>query len=252
MNKLLKLLLAATSIFIVAACGGGDDSIDDRAGVADPKLRFVHAIPLGPNLTLFRGTVAQADATNVGYKFASKYFDIETGPASWPVKTTTGNVEIGTTVAIDAKRGHKYTVVAVPGTDNAVVAIDDPFDKSLTSNNARLRVLNASFNAPSIDVYVNGLGTNIASVAPNFASVGYKLTAPPSGGNSVEVAGGTYQLRVTPAGSKTVIFNTTVAIANNVDWLLLTVPDGVTPNAVKVLVADPDVPAGPMNELPAQ
>ena len=252
MNNILKLLLAATSVFMVAACGGGDDSIDDRIDVADPKLRFVHAIPLGPNLTLFRGTAAQSDATNVGYKFASKYFDIETGPASWPVKTTTGNIEIGSTVAIDAKRGNKYTLVAVPGTDNAVVMIDDPFNKSITANNARVRVLNASFNAPSVDVYLNAPGTNINTVGPNFAAVGYKQANPASGGDSFELAGGTYQLRITAAGTKTVIFNSTVMIANNVDWLLLTVPDGVPPNAVKVLIANPDDTSTTMTELTSQ
>ena len=55
-----KFLLALLPVLLVAACGGGDDSLDDRIGVADPKVRMVHAVPLAPSVSLFRNGVAQA------------------------------------------------------------------------------------------------------------------------------------------------------------------------------------------------
>ena len=38
----------------VAACGGGDDNLDDRLDIADPKVRLVHAVPGAPNVALYR------------------------------------------------------------------------------------------------------------------------------------------------------------------------------------------------------
>ena len=44
-KTLRLLLLAAASACLLAACGGSDDdSFDDRADIAQPKVRFVHEI----------------------------------------------------------------------------------------------------------------------------------------------------------------------------------------------------------------
>ena len=62
-----RLLLASVaSLGLLAACGGSDDdSFDDRADIADPKLRFVHAVPGGPNVTLQRNGVNESGATDI-------------------------------------------------------------------------------------------------------------------------------------------------------------------------------------------
>jgi hypothetical protein len=65
MNK--RQLLAVLPALILAACGGSDDSLDDRADIADPKVRLVHAVPGAPNVSLFRDGVAQgAEVTTPG------------------------------------------------------------------------------------------------------------------------------------------------------------------------------------------
>ena len=75
-----KILLAAAPVVFIAACGGGDDSLDDRLDIADPKVRFIHAIPAGPNVDLYRNTTIVGGVTNAPYRYASNYFDvIDTG-----------------------------------------------------------------------------------------------------------------------------------------------------------------------------
>jgi len=73
------LAICAVPLAVLTACGGGSgDNLDDRLNIAEPQLRFVHAIPLGPNLTMTRNGADEGQATNVPYKYASPYFDIRT------------------------------------------------------------------------------------------------------------------------------------------------------------------------------
>ena len=243
MRPTTKLLLAIAPVFLMAACGGGDDSLDDRLGVADPKVRLVHAVPLAPNVSLFRENVAQAgDVTNMPYKGASKYFDVSTGTAKWDVFTaTTPAVSVGS-VSFDAQRGKKFTLMAVPnaGSVTEVAFIVDPYTKSVVSDNARVRAFNASANAQSVDVYLTPPTADLNAVLPTFATVGYKQAVPASFSDSLQLEGSTYRIRITTAGTKTVIFNATVVLENNADWLLTTVPGSATPNDVKVLLIKSD------------
>ena len=237
MKFLTKCLLVCAPIVGIVACGGGDT--DDRFDVADPAVRFVHASPLAPNVTLSRNGVSQADATNVAYKFASNYFDVETGASNWSVATASGNVAVGS-AAIDAKRGNKYTIVVLPSSDtaNSIYEIRDPYNKSLTSDKAKLRIMNASFNASNVDLYINALGTDIspASVGPAIAATAYKTSGPATGNDSLDIPGGNYQIVITSGGTKTVLFKGAITIENNKDVLLLTVPGSVVPGVIKTLM----------------
>jgi Domain of unknown function (DUF4397) len=237
MKFLKPILFVCTPILALSACGGGDTQ--DRLDIANPALRFVHASPIAPNVTLYRDTVAQAQATDVPYKSASNYYDIDMGTTDWSVKTTVASLTVGT-VSVAPVRGNKYTLVALPAStaDSSVYLITDPYNKSLSSDSTRLRIMNASFNANNIDLYMNPVGADItpATVLPTIASTAYKTSGPASGADSVDIPGGTYQLTVTIAGTKTVLFKGQLGFDKNKDILLLTVPDSVLPGAIKTLV----------------
>jgi hypothetical protein len=255
MKRRSTFLLAFLMPFVMlSACGGGDDDdADDRLDVADPVVRLVHAVPGAPEVTLFRDNAAQSSqVTNLPYKGASRYFDVQSNSARWEVRTATSPELTVGDVEFNAERGRKYTLIAVPDANSLtdVVLIDDPYDKGVTSDNARLRVFNAAFNAADLDVYFTEPGVDIATATPSFASLDYKAAQPVSGDDSIETEGSTYRLRITTAGTKDVIFDATVELAENADWLIVPVPDQLAVNAIKVLVirADSDEPAV---ELPA-
>ena len=238
-----RLLLASVaSLGFLAACGGSDDdSFDDRADVADPKVRFVNAVPDGPNLTLLRGGAAEADATDVAYKSASQYYDVSTEDYTFTLRAADGNVDLDTDT-FNAARGNKYTLVALPADAGAeLLTIRDPYNKSVTSNDSRLRALNAAANAAAVDVYLTNVGADIAAATPTLYDMAFKEVQPESGDDSVEVERGDYRLRLTQAGSKTVIFNATVSVPENGDWLLVVLPeDAATPDSVRVLLVRSD------------
>jgi Domain of unknown function (DUF4397) len=244
------LLLAVASASLLAACGGSDDdSLDDRVDAADPKVRFVHAVPDGPNVTLLRDGVAETGATDVAYKYGSQYYDVSTRDYTFTLRTATGATELASR-AFNADRGDKYTLVALP-TDGGVelLPIRDPYDKSLTSDDARVRVLNAAANAPSFDVYITATGADLASATPRFAALAYKQVAPESGNNSVEVAPGAYQVRLTPVGSKTPFFDATVTAPEDGDWLLVALPDTGDANSGRILLVRSDDTADATDEI---
>lgn len=247
MKTIKTLLMTLASASLLAACGGGDDSFDDRVGLADPKLRFVHAAEAAPAVTLSRNDVAQSYATNVGYRYASPYNDVSTGNNRLVVRTATGDVQIGGTRDFVADRGHKYSLFAVrDGLGADLVFVDDPFNKPLTNNDAHVRVVNGSSNAASFDLYITAPGADISTAGPTVAAVPFKQARPASGSDSIDLEGGSYQVRATTPGTKTVIFNATVALARGADWVFVSVPTSVVgtlvPNAIKMLLVRPDDP----------
>jgi hypothetical protein len=241
-SRALRLLLVGVaSIGLLAACGGSDDdSFDDRADVADPKVRFVHAVPGAPNVTLQRNGSNESDATDMAYKSASQYYDVSTEDYTYSLRTATGNVELDR-VSFNADRGNKYTLVALPTDSGAeLVNIRDPYNKSVTSDDARLRVLNAAVNAQPFDVYVTADDADLTAATPRLVDLGFKEVQPSSGDDSIDLERGTYRLRLTPTGSKSVIFNAVVAVPEDGDWLLVVLPEDATPNKVRVLLVRSD------------
>jgi hypothetical protein len=248
MNK-RQLLALAVITATLAACGGSDDNFDDRADIADPKVRLVHAVPGGPNVSLFRDSQAQA-VTNLPYKGASNYFDTDRGTHTWEVRTaSTPSLSLGSQT-FDTTTGNKFTLIAVPnsGSVTEVAMISDPYNKSITSDNARVRVFSAAFNTANFDVYITAPATDLNTVAPTLAGAAFKQPVPGSGSDSIELEGGNYTLRLAAAGTKTVFFTAPISIPKNADWLLVPVPASVTPRDVHVLVVQSDMGA-PATEL---
>lgn len=250
-SRTLRLLtLVAASAALMAACGGSDDdSFDDRADVADPKVRFVHAVPAGPNVTLQRNGANESGATDVAYKYGSPYYDVSTENYTFTLRTASGDVEVAST-ALNADRGNKYTLLALPS-DNGVelLTVRDPFNKSLTNEDARVRVVNGAVNAQAFDVYLTAVGADITALSPSLADIGYKQVKPASGDDSVDVTPGAYQLRLTPTGSKTPFFSATVTAPENGDWLLVALPDELAENAVRMLLVRADDSADATDEI---
>ena len=250
-------VVALAGITLLSSCGrANDDNFDDRVNLAEPKVRFIHAIPAGPALSLFRNGVVQPGATNVDYKFGSQYFGVGRGQTAFSAHTVAIDREVAN-ATIDTQRGRKYTLVALPALSGVeLLSIDDPFSKSLASDNARIRVVNASPNTGKIDVYLTGATVDLSAATPIIAAVGYKEASPASGSNSIELEGNTYLLRITSAGSKSAAFTTTLNVPKNADWLLVTLAESgaaiLRPNDIRVLLVRADDSGKATDELVSQ
>jgi hypothetical protein len=241
-NFLRLLLVGFASAGLLAACGGSDDN-DDSLDVNDPNIRFVHAVPGGPSVTLQRNGVDDTAATNVGYKYASEYYDVDTETYTYSLRTAPagGGTELDS-ISVDAERGNRYTIVALPADSGAeLVQIVDPYDKRPGTDDSRVRVLSVAANAQAFDVYLTAdPAVDLTNESPDITNVGYKTVKPDSGSNSFdEIEPGTYRLRLTPTGSKTAFFNQVVTLPDDGDWLLVALPeDPATPNSVRLLLVN--------------
>ncbi|WP_214291814.1 DUF4397 domain-containing protein, partial [Escherichia coli] len=60
----------------------------------------------------------------------------------------------------------------------SLALIDDPYNKSILSDKARVRAFNASYNAPNVDVYVTAPNVDLSAIAPTMSGAGYGGASP--------------------------------------------------------------------------
>ncbi|MFM0038819.1 DUF4397 domain-containing protein [Paraburkholderia strydomiana] len=256
--KMIRTMAAVVAVAsVLSACGGGSDDVGKELGLTNPQIHFIHAIPSGPAVDFLVNGSAPSGQTNVAYKGVTNFTNINTG------STNVGYAATGTTTALasgnfpNVAKGHEYTVLALPGLAAPDIGlIDDPFDKGLLSNSARVRGFNASANATNLDLYlVQSSATDITTVSPTMAGVAFKNAVPASGQDSIYVSGGQYVLIATAAGSKTPIFQSpSFTLSNNADWLVTSVPIGGTlsqlvPGQIHLLIAQNGNTSTPSIEL---
>ena len=184
----LALLLATAT----TAC----DDTDTTEPAATAQLRVVHASPDAPNVdVLVDGTVA---LSNVPYKTASSYLEASAGSRNLRVRPT-GT----TTVVIDANAdlaaGRAYTVLATGRVASLAPLVLQDDLTAPASGNVRLRLVHAAPSAGNVDIYVTAPTADLATATPTLANVAFRAASA-----YLEVPAGTYRVRITPVGSKTV------------------------------------------------
>ena len=220
-RTLAVLALASTAL---VAC---DD--DSTAPVAQARVRVVHASPNAPNVDVLVDNATVL--TNVAYRAASGFLDVDAGTRRLRVNAT-GT----TTTVIDANvplvNGGAYTVLATGllAGIQPVVAEDNLTDPA--AGQVKLRVIHAAPAAAGVDVYATAVGADINTATPVLTNVGFRAVS-----NYLTVPAGTYQIRVTPTGTKTVAIDATLTLgAGQIRTVVATdAPGGGAPLAPVVL-----------------
>ena len=170
MKTIRNLAAFAGAACLLAACGGSGD-VGKEVGLQNPEVRFVNAVPIAPNgsaapsLDLFVNGSTLSGQTNVPYKGVTNFANIGTGSTqvSYGITGSSASSALASGTFPDVANGHEYTVIALPSITASdgygIGLIDDPFDKGLLSNDARVRSFNASPNAADVDIYIVPPGT---------------------------------------------------------------------------------------------
>ena len=189
--KLLSLLLAATALS--AACSDDDDNTGPEG---EARVRVVHASPDAPSVDVLLDDAEVL--SDVPYLASSAYLATSAGDHNLKV-----NAAGTATTAIDADvtlaDGTDYTVIAsdLVAAITPIVLEDD--NTAPAAGNARVRAIHGAPSAPAVDIYVTAPGVDLGAATPVLTGVAFGDVA-----DYLEVPAGEYQVRVAPAGTKTV------------------------------------------------
>jgi len=210
-NKYLAVLLSA----LLVACGGSDNDDKDIA-----YLRVLHASPDAPNVdVLVDGSEVLKD---VAYQQGSGYLTVYAGSREVSLRingTETIALEQDFNLAADGY----YSVIA----QNDVASLEfEVLDDTTKKNNGStdLTVVHASPTAGNVDIYVTADGADLPDMA-TLSDVSFDVNA------ALEnVATADYQVRITGAGSDTVVFNSaTLPVSADVTAVAVNSAKGASP-----------------------
>lgn len=186
---LAAVLLAVPLVAALAACGGGADRTKAR-------VRLVNAADAAGYPSLELSVDGQVRAAAVSYGNSASYAEVD------PDKTASSISASGSATALlsftpSLSKNRHYTVLAFGGAGALRQLLIDENLGDPPANRSTLRVLNAAPDAGPLDVYITAAGDLLDNAVPARAGAAYGEL-----GATIDVASGTWRLRVASANSK--------------------------------------------------
>lgn len=194
--------LAAALLFVVSAlsgCSGSGSASNEKA-----HIRFVNLVVDQATLGVTLDDKAAASA--VAFQGATDYVDFASDTYDAEVIGSAGSVLSTYSAALGQK--HYTTYYYGVGAALGLVTIDDePF--TVSDGKFVVRAMLLSPVLPGFDVYLTTADTDLSTVNPTL----YATASGSAGSYTSEMTSGTWRLRLTPSGAKTVVFDTTQEFA---------------------------------------
>jgi hypothetical protein len=229
--RLLGVALLAT--MALAAC---DDDDDNNEPQPQGRVRAIHLSPDAPAVdVLVDGNQALA---NVTYLVASDYLDVDAGNPTFRVEAVGSNDAV-IEAEVPVADGVDYTLLAVNTLANIEPLYLTDDNTAPAAGQARVRVIHGAPSVGPVDVYFTAPGDPLG--VPSLTNFAFKSvsTLPNNGGNYITVPAGTYQVRVTPAGTPgTVAIDQEIVVPAGVvaTAIATETPGGGAPFAIEVYV----------------
>jgi hypothetical protein len=192
----------------------------------------VHASPDAPNVDVLVDNAEVLD--NVPYRGFSDYLDVSTGTRNLKVRAANT-----TSVVIDANAplvaGNAYTVLATGRVANIAPLILEDNLTNPAAGNIKLRLVHGSPTAGNVDIYVTAPTADLATTQPTLSNVAFRAASA-----YLEVPAGTYRVRITTTGTKTVaidVNNVTLTAGQIRTAVAVDAPGGGAPLGA-ILLAD--------------
>jgi hypothetical protein len=188
-NGVLRLLLAMAAL----TAGCSDEGTGPEEGMA--RLRVVHADAQLAELDVVVDDIEMA--SDLPFLDASEYEELEAGTHKVVFLTADSTLD---SLQLGLAEGVDYTVFPCCfGFPNSLFLTDDNTES--TEGNAKVRVIHFA-TAPPVDIYLTAPDVDLAAELPALVSLGRFGVS-----DYLELTSGDYQLRVTPAGTKTVLID---------------------------------------------
>lgn len=228
-----RLVFTAAGALLAASMIGCDGPTGGRL-ISGPtggaRVRVFNAVTSSSSLDfLVDGQVA---ATGIAFGAASPYASVSLGSHQLQVRSTTSGTALLDFTRDFAAEG-AFSLILAPGLSQSGVLFlaDDP---TPVSGQGRVRVIHAAAAPGAVSVYVTGPDVELTSATPAIPALSFG-----SASTYVNVAPGTYRVRITRAGSPgdVLLDNSGVVVgASTVRSLVLTdSPNGGLPTAMSIV-----------------
>ena len=195
--RIYRLSLAALCMvsLVLTGCGKGSNN-------SNAQMRILNAFSEAAALNV---TVeSTAVSTGLPFQGLTQYLSVASGTPTITVGVTGATTTlINTTYNISSGTNYTYIVFG-PLTGVGAILGSDAFNDP-GSGFFAMRIVNAAPGLSAVDVYLTAPGADISSSAPSLGNVAYGVTS----AFSPIAIGASFEIRVTPTGTKEVIFDST-------------------------------------------
>ncbi len=226
-----KYSLLAMAPLLLSGC------YDDHnyGGISGPSANFqvIHASPDTPSLTVLIDGQPLFGDLHYGEGTGELQVTAGSHTLSMQAETPTGAVTVIPATAINFAQGNDYVVAAEGAYASIGTAVFPHALSTVDPSATRVQVLNAAPTEPSIAVYLTAPGADLTASTPlgtgSLAFMG--ATAP------ADVTSGSYEIRITAAGTTTpVLFDSgAIALSGGTD-LVITALQNVGPGTAPVVL----------------
>ena len=192
--RALLVALCLTSV-ILTGCSKNSSNKSSNA-----QMRVVNAFSQANALDV--SVNAKSVVSGLPFQSSSQYADIDSGSQPVIVSVTGASTAlVNATYNLSSNTKYSYIIYG-PQTAVAALLLPDSFNDP-GDGFFSLRLVNAAAGPGALDLYVTAPGADLSATAPVIANISYS-----SGGLFVPVAKGTtFEIRITPAGTKDVIYD---------------------------------------------
>merc|ERR1711968_227072 len=242
MGRRTKALLACSilPLFLIGCSDDDDDVVQEPTPAPEyANVRVVHAASDAPMVNITANDAILNDLESVDYQVASSRFEVETGMYDIGV---TGilpgeNAEVlQADVTLEADMNYDIFAVGNVGDESLSLLTVTSMETAVDAGNAQVQIVHAASMAPMVDIYVTAPDTDITAEQPLVTAEFTDAT------DLIQVPAGDYQIRITPAGETTVVYDSgTVNLADGADLLIAATNNvGTGDSPVTLLAADGD------------
>ncbi|MCG8495983.1 MAG: DUF4397 domain-containing protein, partial [Enterobacterales bacterium] len=213
-----KALLACSilPLFLIGCSDDDDDVVQEPTPTPEyANVRVVHAASDAPMVNITANDAILNDLESVDYQVASSRFEVETGMYDIGV---TGilpgeNAEVlQADVTLEADMNYDIFAVGNVGDESLSLLTVTSMETAVDAGNAQVQIVHAASMAPMVDIYVTAPDTDITAEQPLVTAEFTDAT------DLIQVPAGDYQIRITPAGETTVVYDSgTVNLADGAD-----------------------------------
>ena len=237
-----KALLACSilPLFLIGCSDDDDDVVQEPTPAPEyANVRVVHAASDAPMVNITANDAILNDLESVDYQVASSRFEVETGMYDIGV---TGilpgeNAEVlQADVTLEADMNYDIFAVGNVGDESLSLLTVTSMETAVDAGNAQVQIVHAASMAPMVDIYVTAPDADITAEQPLVTAEFTDAT------DLIQVPAGDYQIRITPAGETTVVYDSgTVNLADGAALLIASTNNvGTGDSPVTLLAADGD------------